>query len=208
MLERYPLFDNSERLVIDRAFIDQVALPMGDRYEDGLFEHYFGDYAGMARKYAPRRILEIGVRYGYIAMCLCYGARQARPGEAILYRGMDDELYHGGSCAKANENFGKVIPWADAQAVKWNSFDEWINWGGFDIIHIDGNHDYVGVWNDINKAWPILHANGIIMLDDATTPGIRAAIDNFLSKFERSPEHVRVHDQPNERQHIYIQKVG
>ena len=215
MVEQYPLFSNDERMFIDRSFIDQVALPLGDRYENRLFTGYFADYAGMARKYRPSRIFEVGVRYGYIAMCLCLGAKEGWQLEeqqpTVFYRGIDDESYHGGSCYQANSNFRQAIPWADAVAVKWNSFEEaWPNFGaGYDFMHIDGNHDYHGVANDLRKAWHFLQPGGFILLDDSTEGcPIWQAVMDFLAPFQNSNEHLRWHYQENERNHLYIQRVA
>lgn len=212
MLEEYVLFSDKKRYVINRQIIDDVAIPLGDVYDDELFKGYFADYAGMVRTYKPKRFLEIGVRYGYTGIVVATAIKSLETVKSPLlpfeYRGMDDESYHNGSCARANENFKKAIPWCNSEAIKWNSFGDWPDLGTFDMIHVDGNHDYNGVWNDLNKAWPILNAGGFILLDDATTPGIAAAIDNFLYGFEKSEEVVRFHRQANERYHVYIQKVA
>lgn len=208
VLERQ-FFTDADRYPIDREIIDAVALPVGDNYEDSLFSGYFADYAGMARKFGPKRILEVGVRYGYIAIAMCLGikARLGRP--QVEYRGIDDESYHAGSCAKANENFRQVVPWADALAIKWNSFDGLPpGIGTFDFIHIDGNHDYHGVWNDLTNCWPVLNPGGFILLDDATTPGIKSAIETFLAGLDGGSETVHWQWQMNERNHIYIHKVA
>lgn len=213
MLEEVTLFENSERYAIDRSVIDQIALPVGDHYGDELFTGYFADYAGMARKYRPKRIYEIGVRYGYIAICMMLGIRANRGAPKAEYVGIDDESYH--PClAQANRNFAELLPGYSMHAMHYNSFHGVPpGIGTFDFCHIDGNHDYHGVMNDLLNTWPILNPGGFILLDDAAQadgegrPGpIFAAIQDFLRQFEHSSERVAWQYQPNERCHVYLRK--
>lgn len=210
MLVQTQLFTNAERLPIDRALIDRVALRVGDQYEEDLFSGYFADYAGMAKKYRPKRIFEIGTRYGYIALCMVQGVRTNRGRPLTEYLGIDDESYHGGSCGRANQNFLELFPDVKMEARKWNSFDGLPpDIGTFDFVHVDGNHDYHGVWNDLTITWPILNPGGFILLDDATEGGsIWAAIQNFLNQFNQGPERVEWQYQENQRNHIYIRKAA
>jgi predicted O-methyltransferase YrrM len=214
MLEEVNLFDNADRYVIDRSVIDAVALPMGDNYGDEIFTDYFCDYAGMAHKYKPKRIYEIGVRYGYTAICMLLGAHANRGAPKPEYIGVDDESYH--PCVtKANENFATVVPWANARCIKWNSFDGVpTGVGTVDFIHVDGNHDYMGVANDLLNCWPILNPGGFILLDDAAQvddhgyPGpIFSAIQDFLRQFKHSEERVQWMFHKNQRSHVYIKRL-
>lgn len=188
-----------------REVIDQVAFPLGDRYPGEIFDNYFAWYGGLAKKYSPQRVLEIGVRYGYTAIIFALGATDGRPEALFQYVGVDDESYHYNSCGKANENFNTAIPGLNVKAIKHNSFngipDEY---GQFDLIHVDGNHDYHGVMNDLNNVWGRLNVGGIIALDDTKFPCIRSAIEDFLRRFVDSPETVQVQWQDNERGHCYI----
>lgn len=51
----------------------------------------------------------------------------------------------------------------------------------YDIVHIDGNHSYEYVINDIKKIIPHLHKNSILIFDDYYLSGVNNAIDDFLS---------------------------
>jgi predicted O-methyltransferase YrrM len=50
----------------------------------------------------------------------------------------------------------------------------------YDLIHIDGDHRYEFVSNDIKKIIPCLHNNSILIFDDYNLPGVDQAIDEFL----------------------------
>jgi predicted O-methyltransferase YrrM len=51
----------------------------------------------------------------------------------------------------------------------------------YDIIHIDGDHTYQGVSNDISKVIPYLHSNSILIVDDYVLPEVDQAIDDLLT---------------------------
>ena len=53
-----------------------------------------------------------------------------------------------------------------------------------DMIHLDGGHDYELVMMDLNAWWPLLRPGAIFVGDDYITewPGVKSAIDNFLSR--------------------------
>ena len=50
----------------------------------------------------------------------------------------------------------------------------------FDFIHIDGNHDYEHVSNDLQKSLTWLHENTILCMDDYPTAGVMRAIKEHL----------------------------
>lgn len=216
MLQEVELLSKAERYVIERKIIDEIALPVGDRYGDDVFTDYFDCYAGLARKYRPKRIYEIGVRYGYTAIVFMMGLRANRGAPKAEYLGIDDESYHFGSCAQANANFAQMLPGYNMRAMKFNSFHGTpTGIGTFDLCHIDGNHDYHGVANDLLNVWPLVNPGGIVVLDDAApvddrgNPGpIYTAIQDFLSQFEYSEELVEWQYIPNLRGHFIIRKCA
>lgn len=209
MLVETELYNHSERYFIDRAIIDEVALPIGDRYGDDVFTDYLSDYAGVAKKFKPKRIFEIGVRYGYTAISMVLGARANRGAPKVSYLGIDDESYHAGSCDRANQNFAKICPGVDMRALRYNSITQGVppDIGTFDMISIDGNHDYQPVLGDLYNCWPLLNPGGIIQLDDAA-PGsqVREAIEFFLSSFDGAGGRVEFQWVPNIRTHCLIRK--
>lgn len=50
----------------------------------------------------------------------------------------------------------------------------------FDFIHIDGDHSYEYVMNDIFKCASLSHIDTILVIDDFELPDVDKAIDNFL----------------------------
>ena len=212
MVEEFSLFTESDRWELDRAIIDGFTVPLGDRYDDNTFFHYFHDYAGIAHKYIPKKIFEIGVRFGATAISMLLGLQAASETNGVIYRGCDDESYDYDSSSKANRNFQSVVPWANAKCLKHNSFsglpEEVKSLAPFDLIHIDGNHDKHGVLNDIGICWPILSNGGIIIFDDATHPPIREAINEFLARYQTDASTlIRCQWWDNARGHCYLQKI-
>ena len=215
MIREVELFSPDDVMHFDRGIIDAVAIPMGDIYGGDVFTDYLSYYSGYGKKFRPKRIFEIGVRYGYTAISMMMGAHNNPGSPKPVYFGIDDESYHYGSCAKANSNFKQLVPWADAQAVRWNAFHgmpEGI--GMFDICHIDGNHDYHGVASDLKNTWPMLNVGGVVVLDDAKPTNddgspapIYRAIQDFLLQFNCSQNQVEVQLVPNLRYHYLIKKV-
>lgn len=67
-----------------------------------------------------------------------------------------------------------------------DSINESRNWDDnyFDIIYIDGNHDYYSVANDLKVWFPKLKAGGYICGDDLTTgwPGVIEAVEEKFGK--------------------------
>jgi hypothetical protein len=50
----------------------------------------------------------------------------------------------------------------------------------FDVIYIDGSHQYVDVSDDTRLAWPLAAPGCLIVWDDALWPGVMRAIADFL----------------------------
>ncbi len=202
------LITAEDQHAFDRKLIDDVAFPVGDRYPGEIFSNYFFWYTALVKRYRPKRILEIGVRYGYTGIAFCWTALEMGIDE-IEYLGVDDESYHARSCDRANANLRQVVPLANATALRWNSFDGLPpNCGTFDLIHIDGNHDDFGVLNDLQICWPVLNEGGVIVLDDYQMPGIQRGVNNWLSIFDGSPEVIEIQEVDTERGHFLIRKCS
>lgn len=209
MIEEAVLFTPEDRVFLEREQIDCFTLP-DDRYDDACFKNYFAVYAGMARKYQPRTIFEIGVRFGCTAICMMLGLP---PESQVIYRGIDDESQWYDSCVRANRNFAEQVPWANAQAIRHNAFAgppaEVHRMAPYDLIHIDGLHHHNAVSNELRFCWPLLANKGIIMCDDADTPGVAQAIDEFLASLKDDPNVLARHQfSENFRNHRYLMKVA
>lgn len=198
----------TDAFLFDRNLIDQVAFPLGDRYPIEIMTNYFSHYGGMVKKFKPRRLLEIGVRYGYTGIVFWAAANEASV-KNFEYLGIDDESYHAKSCNQANDNFRIVGANEQCRCLRWNSFDGIPSrFGTFDMIHIDGNHESHGVLNDLGHCWPILNVGGFILLDDYYFPEIKAAIHQWLEGYRDADEVIAVQFVENERGHCYLAKTG
>lgn len=53
-----------------------------------------------------------------------------------------------------------------------------------DFVYIDGAHDFVSAWQDINMWWPIVRLGGILAGDDydAAHPGVMRAVREFAEE--------------------------
>lgn len=189
MIEEATLFSDADRFFLTREQIDPVTQP-DDTYDDQTYEDYFAIYAGITHKYQPKAIFEIGVRYGCTAICMLLGLPEKARAD-VIYRSVDDESQWFGSCARANRNFAEHAPWVDAHCYRWNAFDgppPQIAGLAFDLIHIDGLHAYNATSNELSWCWPLVAPGGIILLDDADTPGVAQAIDEFLALRQQDPD--------------------
>ncbi|MCE5308858.1 MAG: methyltransferase domain-containing protein [Acidobacteriales bacterium] len=124
------------------AFADD---PLSDRFDDWV--PYYRLKWAIAKVLAPRRILEIGVRYGYSALAFLDACPSAR------YVGIDLDV----------NQFGGVrgsIHWAQSKARRYDAQFMIANsqlmttypGGRYDLIHVDGQQDGAGSVHDISVA--------------------------------------------------------
>lgn len=73
--------------------------------------------------------------------------------------------------------------------IKNDSINESRNWEDeyFDIIYIDGGHDYYSVIRDLNAWYPKLKPGGFMCGDDYTTgwPGVMEAVEEKFNKVNK-----------------------
>jgi hypothetical protein len=224
------LFDVSERFPVP---MNEIAHPE-DRCIFGTHfgeNSYYADFAGIARKYAPRAILEIGVRYGYSGIAMCLGTKAAGT-DPIYYVGCDAEYFSGPqsdmkyrnyrSNAVAQENFNRFVPGVLAEFHTINTQTHGLpeevrgSWQGsgkqitftprlFDIINVDGDHSFAGASKDLRQTWSLLNVGGILIIDDTGMEGVRQAIEVFIRERGSELDH-QWHD--NERGFCICRKNG
>jgi hypothetical protein len=207
------LFTNEDRYPVP---IKDIATPsdiciFGNHFGDNT---YYADFAGIAKKYAPQAIMEIGVRFGYSGFAMCSGAlaaQEGRPEWKVYYRGCDGEFFGSEfegaegyklyrSNAVARENFRRFLP-QDRVDYEFFSVDtqktplppEIV--GGtvgtttftpwqFDLINVDGDHSYEGALKDCRAVWPLLNVGGIILVDDMSFADVNPAVKAFIRELE------------------------
>src|SRR5262245_11738512 len=178
----------AERLDLERAglpasrelfALDGVALPCwleGDLalYDDWLSaDNYYPLYYALFHRLTTpdrkTRLLEIGVRTGYMGVTFAKAAQ----GPA-RYLGVDPNLYVRDGLRLAGETFQILrSTLADFEFVllegySWDTDiqDSLIYSGPFEIIHIDGDHTLPGKLLDLEIARRLLAPGGLVLVDD------------------------------------------
>lgn len=188
---RSDFFDSSERMYVP---IEQIAIPsdisiFGTHYGS---HSYYGDFAGIARKYTPQRVLEIGVRFGYSGIAITSGALAGGAPSPVIYVGLDAEFFSGHtndqaygnyrSNAVAAENFKRFRPGVEAMFHTCDTrqgLPPEVLTQQFDLINVDGDHSYEGAYGDLQRVWPLLAPGGLIIVDDTGMVDVKRAVEQF-----------------------------
>lgn len=131
-----------------------------------VYYHVFKRLADTAR---PVRMLEIGVRTGYMGVAFA----RATPGRC-LYVGLDPNLYVHNGLDLAGATFRQLreqLPNAEFVLIEGYSWDAEVqrslaHSGPFDIIHIDGDHTVPGKLVDLDLARRLVAPGGVVLVDD------------------------------------------
>lgn len=162
-----------------RFFVEREKLGYGERVFHAMWWHIFNEYR-------PKTCLEIGVHRGQVLSLWGLCARLL--GEQIFVAGVSplDGLgdsvsnYVGSSegyrqsIRRLHEHFSLSQPELiearseDPVAVSFVSSRAW------DLVYIDGSHDFEVVQLDVQNAIDSLTVGGILVLDDATLDAVRA----------------------------------
>lgn len=143
-----------------------------DSYDYVWSGNCFEWYWALGKALGPTSFLEIGVRFGFSFLPVI----QSAPGCKVAL-GWDLETY--GNNQIANENIGKYytgdckwkVEHVDSQLM--TSLP-----GFFDLVSIDGCHDYDCKIHDLELC--IGHCNYVILDDYDYIPEVRRATDDFL----------------------------
>lgn len=199
------LFSQSERITVDMSTIGRPE----DRnlYGDGEWgrETYYADWCGIARKYRPKRVLEMGVHLGYGALALIIGSGCHR------YVGIDDQREVPGSNEKARTNLKSQNCWTSNDRIIEATFQEppdprmaeVLELGPFDFISVDANHTIVGTQYQLNLAWATSAPGAIIVVDDFRDPLVREGWERFLMSLAAA---VAVQYYENERGWLIVRR--
>ncbi|MEO8597397.1 MAG: methyltransferase domain-containing protein [Candidatus Solibacter sp.] len=141
------ILELAEHATYDFRITANPADPMRHLFEDWL--PYYRLKWAIARALAPRRILEIGVRYGYSAAAFL----DACPGAEYLGIDADSETFGGikGAIEWARRvTRGKRAEYLVADSQQFTEFPG----GVYDLIHVDGQQDGAGSLRDLRLALP------------------------------------------------------
>lgn len=143
--------------------------------------NYYEWYYSYARQYKPRRVLEIGVRWGYSVIAMYLGSSSID--EFFLVDSevdgirLDDAIWNIRRLIKGDAVIKALC--VDTQKTASLGFD-----GMFDIIHIDGHHSASGITHDLNLVYPLFSPKGIIICDDMEMPEMKTSVEAWASEHQ------------------------
>lgn len=144
------------------------------RYKE--YRTYYRTKYDICKEFAPKRILEIGVRAGYSAFAFLSACRDAS------YVGIDAENgTHGGRGGPWMWWAKQLLKDFDAKFIKANSQDlSELPDAPYDFIHVDGDHTTAGAIHDMVISFAALSPGGIMLVDDYDyLKEVRKAVDKF-----------------------------
>jgi len=161
-------------LVPVEIFVNDIGKPEHDEYikSGNYYEHYYE----LSKKYQPKSILEIGVRYGYSLCSMFAGSR-----DTVEYiEGWDNNTYEHNALEIARINLIFILHYKGRLVLKnidshsVQSLDR-----DFSLIHIDGDHGYYGKLQDLEL---VKNRCRVLILDDYNyIPEVHSAIDKFVN---------------------------
>jgi predicted O-methyltransferase YrrM len=119
--------------------------------------------ASIAWELQPKRILEIGVRFGYGAISMLWGTAKGKPPAKTSYWGLDNEQAEAGSNDFARS---AILPFCEGWPVLMKKLIE--NLPSYDLIYVDGYHTPEAVLEDLALAGNLRMPGGVILVDDVT----------------------------------------
>jgi predicted O-methyltransferase YrrM len=150
-------------------------LELGTTHDEYLkSNNYYEYYYAISKHYQPKKILEIGVRYGYSLGVMVSGSNNI---EKVV--GIDCDDYEKNSLNVAEENIKKYIKtsleytFLNVDSHTITKFDDF-----YDLIHIDGDHSYEGKIKDLNL---LKNSCKVAIVDDYNfLPQVRKAADEWV----------------------------
>lgn len=153
------------------------------KFRTGKFHDYYRAKYAVASLFRPRRIAEIGVRWGYSA----WSFLRACP--CASYDGYDlQQGTHGG--VKGADTFdwflalvGRDFPAADVAVHRMDTQELDALDGPCELVHVDGDHTESGCRHDLELALAACAPGGVILVDDYDyIAGVRRATDRFCQE--------------------------
>lgn len=173
--EHFALHARSIQAIYDRnAAVTDKALLAGfvqerDEPEDWISSrNTYAWYYAIAHHFRPRRIAEIGVRFGYSATAMMKGSLDAGVGK-VDYAGFDNGNYIPGSnwVFRNSLSTSAIAHRVNAQLFDLNTQNcNGLAVDSIDLFHVDGDHTYAGAIHDLNLAREVTRDGGIILVDD------------------------------------------
>lgn len=200
------IFESGERMPVEQLCAIGRNDVLRDLHGDGKWgaTNCYADYAGIARKYKPKMILELGVYLGYSACAMLLGTKSNRdissdyaPVDCV---GIDIEREEAGSNGIAAHNIHFLCPWANVRIVKHDTNSKDADYylahflsalqqnyhlaagdALFDMVHVDGDHSTEGTLNAMRLGYAYLAAGGVMIVDDANTETVEEGVHRFIA---------------------------
>lgn len=166
----------------------EIVAPSDDSFKEKRFYDYYRNKAEISHAAKPKRICEIGVRFGYSAFALLCGAPSAQCfiGVDILpgkYGGLRDNTF-----PRVREMLGREFPdvavWLTHKDTRTECSLPGSNFPfppALDFVHVDGDHTEAGCRHDLLLAIAATARGGMILVDDYTyVAGVTRAVDKFV----------------------------
>jgi len=132
---------------------------------------YYNYYYSYGKTWKPKRIFEIGVRFGYSALAMCMGAE---PEEFV---GIDNQFYGPDSNRIAEDVLRRYLPDLKITILDLDTQSQVLpDLGKFDLLHLDAAHHEEGVENDVSVALGIANSGAHIIIDDCNWDGPRRVL--------------------------------
>lgn len=119
--------------------------------------------------FQPRSFLEIGFAAGQ-TMGIIYEASSGQGSYVSVDKNYQKRHIFVDIFPEARVLFNEV----DSRYVEFDHAQQ------FDFVHIDGNHNYEMVVNDIRKCLPLIHEKTILCMDDYFLSGVDQAIRDVI----------------------------
>lgn len=142
-------------------------------------------YAALGKHFAPKRIIEIGTRFGYSLKALLLGSLQVNPPEDVELFSFDNESYVKGCGEIVKQHFAENFP---KVCLRYTLVDTQtlsvLEAPAADLVHVDAGHKMGEALHDLDLAKKnLLEAGGVIVCDDVTINSeVYAAVRMFCDK--------------------------
>lgn len=159
----------SAPLLTDRDVLGDLVQP-GDKFCDFVAgDDNYVWWHGLGEILKPRRVVEIGTRFGYSLHCLTH----ARPGVELTLFSFDAEVDHYPDGRKplavAEAWFAGLL--ADFRVVRADTRKmKTLGVFGCDVGVVDGDHSEAGCYHDMGLVHAAVNPGGWVVVDD-TSPG-------------------------------------
>lgn len=164
----------------------KIVAPGDDQFKQERFYDYYRTKYEIAREIEPKRICEIGVRFGYSAFALLAGAPGAESFIGIDMIGGGHGGVRENTFPRVREMLGREFP----NVALWLTHKDTRTIAElpgsacpctFDLVHVDGDHSEAGCLHDLMLAILAVSPGGTILVDDYTyIAGVTRAVDKFV----------------------------